>query len=59
MLGASTLHPTLTLINRVGHYGTKVFIPEDLDLRCELLRVYHDTISAGHPGTASTLASLE
>ena len=53
------LHPTLTLVDGIGHYSTKIFVPEDLDLQCELLKVYHDAISAGHPGAASTLASLE
>lgn len=56
---ASTLHPALALIDGVGYHSTKIFVPEDLDLQHELLRVYHDTISAGHPGVASTLASLE
>ena len=40
-------------------YRTKVFVPEDLDLQHDLLKVYHDTISAGHPGVTLTLTSLE
>lgn len=55
----SPLHPTLTLIDGIGYYRTKIFIPEDLELQWELLEVYHDTISAGHLGAASTLTSLE
>ena len=59
MSAMSPLHPTLTLVDGVGYHRTKVFVLEDLNLQCELLKVYHDTISARHPGVASTLASLE
>lgn len=55
----SPLHPALTLIDGVKYYRSKIFVPEDLELWWELLKVYHDTISAGHPGASLTLASLE
>ena len=33
----------------------KIYVPQDKDLRLELLHLHHDTLMAGHPGRYKTL----
>ena len=33
----------------------KVYVPKDMNLRIELLKLHHDTLLAGHPGRWKTL----
>ena len=37
------------------HYRGKKYVPDYLPLKLEILRLYHDTPIAGHPGRAKTL----
>ena len=35
------------------------YIPDDLDLQCDIVKMLHDHEMAGHPGEAKTLVSVE
>ena len=35
------------------------YVPDDLDLRCDIMRMLHDHGMAGHPGETETLVSVE
>jgi len=36
-------------------FSGKVYIPEDIQLRCEIIQLHHDTPVAGHLGQWKTL----
>jgi hypothetical protein len=40
-------------------YLGRVYVPDDLELRREILRRYHDVPSAGHPGQQATRVALQ
>ena len=40
--------------SKVLFYKGKIYIPQDMELQWEILRRYHDTLTAGHPGILET-----
>ena len=40
-------------------YRGQNYVPDDLNLRCNIVRMLHDHEMAGHPGEAETLVSVE
>ena len=36
-----------------------MYVPEDRDLRMEIVRLHHDTPISGHPGTEKTLELMQ
>ena len=40
-------------------YKGQNYVPDDLDLRCDIVKMLHDHEMAGHPGEAETLVSVE
>ena len=36
-----------------------MYVPEDRDLRMEIVRLHHDTLIPGHPGTEKTLELMQ
>ena len=40
-------------------YKGQNYVPDDLNLRCDIVRMLHDHETAGHPGEAETLVSVE
>ena len=43
---------------KVLFYKGKVYIPKDQDLRCDIVKLYHDHKMAGHPGELETYNSV-
>ena len=42
------------------HYEDgKIFVPDDKELRMEILHLHHDPPIAGHPGSEKTLALIQ
>ena len=39
---------------KVLFYKGKVYVPKDQDLQCDILKLYHDHETAGHPGELKT-----
>jgi hypothetical protein len=39
-------------------YKGKIYIPQDMELRPEIVRRYHDTLTAGHPGILETYMAV-
>ena len=40
-------------------YKGRNYIPDDLDLRCDIVKMLHDHETAGHSGEAETLVSIK
>ena len=45
--------------NRLVFYKGRCYVPEDQDLRRDLVQLYHDTIAAGHLSENATFALLQ
>ena len=45
--------------NGLVFYKGRYYVPEDQDLRRDLVQLYHNTIAAGHPGKNATFALLQ
>ena len=39
-------------------YNKQLYIPDEIDLRCQIVRDHHDTPTAGHPGILATCRSI-
>ena len=39
---------------KVLFYKGKVYVPKDQDLRCDIVKLYHNHETAGHPGKLKT-----
>ncbi|GAW05938.1 Retrotransposable element Tf2 155 kDa protein type 1 [Lentinula edodes] len=46
------------VIDRVVYFRGLVSVPNDPDIKHQILELYHDSIPAGHPGEAATLAAV-
>ena len=44
--------------NTLFHKGQN-YVPNDLDLQCDVVKMLHDHVMAGHPGEAAMLVSVE
>ena len=45
--------------NGLVFYKDRYYVPEDQDLRRDLVQLYYDTITASHPGENATFALLQ
>src|SRR5438445_10056828 len=39
-------------------YNGRLYIPDKIDLPCQIVRDHHDTLTAGHPGMLVTCRSI-
>ena len=44
--------------NKVVYYKDKTYIPQDIQLRRDILKMFHDHETAGHPGELETYNSI-
>lgn len=41
------------------YYRGKLYVPNNLEIRCEILKQCHDSVTTGHPGRNLTLELVE